>query len=214
MSSNDNNLETKAQETQSALGANQTNTENTSKKFMDNVKTLLSRLVDEEDLSEGLEFYQFIMVALNFVVIEENYNAFFKTLSPKQRKHQLKALMLEGNRTLFKSNQLYRKNINDLFNEDTNIGNVSMLVLQFMHLVQEESKNNNGVKISGARKAAFVKSSVRCFLIFTDLNERQKADIILGLDTLIIGYILVKNNFLQHVTLDDIKKKCKCLPFC
>ena len=164
-----------------------------------NAKALLAKLIKEED-------YQFIMNAMEFVLVEDNYETFFKNLSTKQRKQQLKSLLLEGNKVLFESNMEYKKHINDLFNEETDIGNVTMLVLQFMHLVQEESRA--GTKVSGARKAAFVKKAVKCFLRFTELSDEQQADIILGLDTTIRAFILVKNNYLQHIDFDKLKKKC------
>ena len=171
-----------------------------------NAKALLAKLIKEEDMTTGFEFYQFIMNAMEFVLVEDNYETFFKNLSTKQRKQQLKSLLLEGNKVLFESNMEYKKHINDLFNEETDIGNVTMLVLQFMHLVQEESRA--GTKVSGARKAAFVKKAVKCFLRFTELSDEQQADIILGLDTTIRAFILVKNNYLQHIDFDKLKKKC------
>ena len=174
--------------------------------IVSNSKTLLKKLINEEDIQTGFEFYQFIMNAMEFVLVEDNYDSFFKDLSTKQRKRQLKCLLLEGNRVLFKSNQEYKKHINDIFNEEKDIGNVSMLVLQFMYLVQEESRS--GAHVSGARKAAFVKKAVKCFLRFTELSDEQQADIMLGLDTTIRAFILVKNNYLQHIDLKKLKNNC------
>ena len=182
----------------------------TGTEIANNAKILLAKLVNEEDMLSGFEFYQFIMSAMEFVLVEDNYDTFFKDLSTKQRKQQLKSLLLEGNKVLFDSNQEYKQYINDLFNAETDIGNVSMLVLQFMHLVQEDSRSRS--KVSGARKAAFVKKSIRCFLRFTELSDGQQSDIMLGLDTTIRAFILVKNNYLQHIDLDKLKKKCSCLP--
>ncbi len=175
------------------------------------IKDLIQKMIGQNAMHKGMDFYQFIMDALDFVLIEDNYNTFFKDMTTKQRKQQLKALLLEGNKLLFGDNNEYKKHINDLFNEETDIGNVSMLILQFMHIVQEESRT--GVYVSGARKSAFVKRSVKCFLRFTDISEEKQADIMIGLDATIKAIILVKNNFLQHVDLKKLKSKCsKCLP--
>ncbi len=178
---------------------------------MSGIDLLIKKLLENDKFKKGMEFYFFFSSALQFFLVEENYNQFFVNLSNKERISQLKNLLLKANELLFNSNAEHADFIKTVFNSETDIGNMSSLVLTLMAMIQSESRERG--KIPGSQKKQFVIDSIEGLLRFTELSENNKEIAMASVSTLIDGYVLVKNGALNHVLPPKCKdklKKCSC----
>ena len=189
-------------------------TADANKKLNDNLNLIFKELSDEESVATGIRFYQYVSSVLEFASSDYGYNRFFEGLSTSERQTQLRKLLIRGNKEFFNGNPTNLEWINNIFNSKTTAGTISSVVLQFMILVQEDSRT--GTRVSADRKLSFVKNSIVSFLRFADLEDSEKQLIIVGLDTLIQGFIMVKNGALAHIVdveevkeiLDNVNEKC------
>jgi hypothetical protein len=169
----------------------------------ENLNLIFKELSNEEEISGGIRFYQYISSVLEFASSDYGYSRFFEGLSTSERQIQLRKLLIRGNNEFFGGDPSNLEWINNIFNSKTTAGTISSVVLQFMILVQENSRT--GTRVSADRK--LVKNSFISFLRFTDLEESEKQRIIFGLDTLIQGFIMVKNGALAHIVdVDEVKE--------
>lgn len=191
-----------------------TNTADANNKLNENINMIFKELSDEESIATSIRFYQYVSSVLEFVSSDYGYSRFFEDLSTSERQTQLRKLLIRGNKQFFENDSSNLEWINNIFNSKTTAGTISSVVLQFMILVQEDSRT--GVKVSADRKLSFVKNSIVSLLRFTDLEESEKQLIIVGLDTLIQGFIMVKNGALAHIVdveevkevLENVNGKC------
>lgn len=174
------------------------------------VRVLFDELVSTEHLRAGVAFYQFVSAVFTFASSDHNFSKFFTNLSTSERQAQLREVLLLGNKEFFSDSQNNKEWIGTIFNNATSVGAISAIVLQFMILIQEESRGQ--AHISGDRKLAFVRNSVTSLLRFTPLTESDQAMALTGLDITIQSLILVKNGALKHAVtqVEVVAKNLGC----